>query len=196
MRRAVDFSDRPTSEQLDRELHRVEASIEARKAIWSAVKTLLVFAAIAIMVSNLWLPAYRVQSGSMEPTLRDGDILVAVTPAGIRRGDIIAFNYNNQGLIKRVIAMDGDVVDIDAEGAVSVNGEPLTEPYVTELDLGNCTIKLPYQVPIGQYFVIGDNRVASLDSRDASFGTLRREQITGRALVRVWPMQKIGLIAS
>ena len=183
---------RPTSEQLKREINRIKLRKDTRRAIWGAIRTLINFAAAAVLISTLLLPVLQIQMGSMSPTLQDGEILIFETVGGINRGDIIAFRYNNQVLIKRVIATAGDKIDIAEDGAVTLNGAPLSEPYVSQPDIGECTIELPLIVPRGQFFVMGDHRATSLDSRSADIGLISKEQIMGKVLLRVWPLTKFG----
>jgi len=182
----------PTSEQLERALRRDKLRKETRKAVANALATLLVFAAAAVLISTLLLPVAQVQKGSMNPTLYDGEVLIFDTVGSINKGDIIAFRYNNQLLIKRVIATAGDKIDISGDGTVLLNDAMLSEPYVTQPDLGECTIKLPLNVPRDQYFVMGDHRATSLDSRSADIGLISREQVVGKLLLRVWPLSKFG----
>ena len=91
-----------------------------------------------------------------------------------------------------MIARAGEWVDIDEDGYVYVNGEKLDEPYVKEYALGECNITLPYQVPEGRVFVMGDHRSVSVDSRSTSVGCVSDEQIVGKLLFRVWPYQDFG----
>ena len=122
------------------------------------------------------------------------DIVVALNSNRYQKGDIIAFYYNNNILIKRVIASAGEWVDIDADGNVYVNDELLDEPYVTEKALGDCNITLPYQVPDGRCFVMGDHRATSIDSRNTAVGCVSNEMVIGKILVRVWPVSGFGLV--
>ena len=166
--------------------------LETRKAILGAVKTLLIFAAAAVLISMLLLPVLRVQKGSMNPTLEDGEIVVFTTAGKIKRGDIIAFHYNNQVLIKRVIAIAGDRLDLNEDGTVILNGSPLYEPYVTEFAVGECTVTLPVAIPDGQFFVMGDHRATSVDSRRAEIGLVHQEHVVGKLFLRVWPINRFG----
>lgn len=130
----------------------------------------------------------------MEPILVEGDIVVTVKSGTLRSGDIISFHYNNDILVKRVIAQAGEWVDIDEEGNVYVNGELLDEPYLTEKAKGECDIVLPYQVPEGRVFVMGDHRSASIDSRSTAIGCVDVKQVVGKLVFRVWPLSSLGLL--
>ena len=130
----------------------------------------------------------------MTETLKNEDIVVAVSSSKYKTGDVIAFYYNNNILVKRVIAAAGDWVDIDKDGNVYVNEKPLDEPYITEKSLGDCNIDLPYQVPEGKCFVMGDHRATSIDSRNTAVGCVGNDMVVGKILVRAWPLSEIGLI--
>ena len=158
------------------------------------VYTLITVAAVAVLVATLVLPVLQIYGTSMTPTLSDGDIVVSVSGSEFEAQDIIAFYYNNKILVKRVIATAGQWVDIDEEGNVSVNGTPLDEPYVFEKALGECDIDLPYQVPEGRVFVMGDHRSVSVDSRSTSVGCVAQEQIVGKLVFCVWPFTNFGQI--
>lgn len=145
-----------------------------------------------MLVATLFLPVLRIYGTSMTPTMTDGDIVVSVKGGSFERGDIIAFWFNNKILIKRVIAQAGEWVDIDEDGNVSINDEPLEEPYLTERALGECDIELPYQVPEGRVFVMGDHRSTSSDSRNSAVGCVAEEQIVGKLVFRVWPYSGFG----
>jgi len=185
---------RPTSEQFGRELRRRELAAEARKAIIKAIKTLIVFAAVAVLLVTLLFPTIQVQRGSMAPTLRDGEQIILLTVGSIGRGDIVAFHHGNQTLIKRVIAVAGERVDIDASGAVYVDGTLLDEPYLSDRSHGGFDVEYPFQVPDKQYFVMGDNRAVSIDSRSLVFGTIHQDEIVGKAICRIWPFARIGFV--
>ena len=182
---------RPTVEQIDREIDRLESSRELKKAITSTIKNLIVIAAAAVLITNVLLSVLMVNRSSMNPTLKDGDIVISFKWLGIKRGDIVAFHYNNKILLKRVIAKAGDWVNIGEDGTVYVNDEALDEPYVTEKSLRECNITLPYQVPDGSIFVMGDHRANSLDSRMQEIGAVKEEDVAGRVLLRIWPLSRI-----
>lgn len=180
----------PTLEQLraelKRERHRKTYGITLRSTIYS----LITVAAVAVLVATLLLPVLQIYGTSMTPTLHDGDIVLSVKTGKLEQGDIVAFYYNNKILVKRVIAGPGQWVDIDEEGNVYVDGELLDEPYLGDKALGSCNIQLPYQVPDGRWFVMGDHRSVSVDSRDRAVGCVSEEQIVGRLTFRVWPLNR------
>ena len=182
----------PTVEQLEQELKRETYRRRYNRVLRSTIYTLITVAAVAVLVATLFLPVLRIYGSSMTPTMADGDIVVSVKGGSFARGDIIAFWFNNKILVKRVIANSGEWVDIDAEGNVSINGEPLDEPYLTEKALGECDIDLPYQVPDGRLFVMGDHRSTSSDSRSSAVGCVAEEQIVGKLVLRVWPLGGFG----
>lgn len=184
----------PTVQQLEAELKREKYRGRYWKMLRGTVAVLVVVAATAVLISNLLLPILRIYGSSMTPTLVNGNIVAAVRNGTYQRGDIIAFYYNNKILVKRVIGMPGEWVDIDENGTVTIDGEPLEEPYLTEKALGECDIELPYQVPEGRYFVMGDYRSVSSDSRSSQVGCVSEEQIVGKLLFRLWPLDEIGPI--
>ena len=184
----------PTVQQLEAELKREKYRGRYWKMLRGTVAVLVVVAATAVLISNLLLPILRIYGSSMTPTLVNGNIVAAVRNGTYQRGDIIAFYYNNKILVKRVIGMPGEWVDMDESGNVTIDGEPLEEPYLTEKSLGECDIELPYQVPEGRYFVMGDHRSVSSDSRSSQVGCVSEEQIVGKLLFRLWPLDEIGPI--
>lgn len=160
----------------------------------STVFSLLVVAAAAVLIAVLLLPVLQINGTSMTDTLQDQDIVVAVSSSKYKTGDVIAFYYNNNILVKRVIASAGDWVDIDKDGGVYVNDQLLDEPYITEKALGDCNIDLPYQVPDGRCFVMGDHRATSIDSRNTAVGCVGNDMVVGKILLRVWPLSDISTI--
>jgi signal peptidase I len=186
--------DIPKREQLENELKRRRHSAEYRRLLRSTVSSLIVVAAAAVLISTLFLPVLRVTGTSMTPTLQNGELVVCKKRGSFQRGDIVAFYYNNKILLKRVIATAGDTVDIDDDGTVYVNGEKLEEDYVDELALGECDIKLPYQVPDERIFVMGDHRSTSIDSRSKTVGCVAEESVVGRVVLRIWPLKKLKLL--
>ena len=186
--------ERPSTAQLEAELARVKYSSRYRKALRNTVYSLITVAAVAILVATLWLPVLQIYGSSMAPTLQDGEIVCSVKSGEWKTGDIVAFYYNNKILVKRVICGPGDWIDIDADGTVYVNNKPLDEPYLVEKALGDCNITLPMQVPDGRLFVMGDHRSTSVDSRNTAVGCVSDEQIVGRIVLRVWPLNRLGFI--
>lgn len=181
----------PTTEELEKELSRVRYKEKYNKTFKSTVFALITVAAVAILTATLFLPVFRIYGTSMSPTLSDGDIIVAAKGSEFEQGDIIAFYYNNKILVKRVIATSGEWVNIDEKGNVKVNGELIDEPYLTEKALGECDIEFPYQVPEEKVFVMGDHRSVSVDSRNTAVGCIAEEQIIGKLIFRVWPLNSI-----
>lgn len=186
--------DRPTTDQIEGELRRVRYRRRFRRVLRSTVYALVTVAAVSVLVATLLLPVLRIYGSSMAPTLENGDIVVSLRRGEFETGDVIAFYYNNKILVKRVIAGAGDWVDIDENGYVTVNGLPLEEPYLTERALGQCDIELPYQVPEGRWFVMGDHRSVSVDSRSSAVGCVAQEQTVGRLVLRIWPLGGFGQI--
>ena len=164
------------------------------RVLRSTVFSLLVVAAVAVLVATLILPILQITGTSMTDTLQDQDIVAAVRTTEAHTGDVIAFYYNNKILVKRVIANSGQWVDIDEDGTVYVDNVKLDEPYVSEKALGDCDITLPYQVPDGRIFVMGDHRSTSLDSRSTALGCISEDMVVGKLLFRVWPLPDFGLI--
>ena len=163
-----------------------------RTSIVSTTNILIVVAAIAILVAMLFLPVLRIYGESMNATLKSGELVVSVKGAKFKTGDIIAFYYNNNVLVKRVIANSGDWVDIDLQGNVYVNHEQIEEPYLEGKAFGEPDIDFPYQVPDERVFVLGDNRDVSIDSRHMAVGCVTSEQIVGKIVFRVWPLIRLG----
>ena len=184
----------PTTEQLEQELHRVRYRSRYRAVLRSTVYTLITVAAIAVLVATLWLPVLQTYGSSMTPTLNDGEIIISMKTSQFEPGDIVAFYYNNKILVKRVICSAGDWINIDQDGTVYVNGKLLDELYLVEKALGDCNIELPYQVPDGKIFVMGDHRSTSVDSRNTAVGCVAQEQIVGRIVFRVWPFARFGRV--
>lgn len=184
----------PTVSQLEAELKREKNRIRYKKMLRSTAAALIVVAAVAVLISNLLFPVLRIYGVSMEPALVNGNVVLAVRDGFYDRGDVIAFYYNNKILVKRAIGLPGEWVDIDENGNVSIDGRLLEETYLSQKALGECDIEFPYQVPDGRYFVIGDNRSISSDSRNSSVGCVAEEQIIGELVFRIWPLSDIGFI--
>ena len=184
----------PTAQQLDAERRRLRYKRRYNRTLRSTVAILIVAAALAVLAATLWMPVLRVYGSSMAPTLHNGEILISVKTKDFSSGDIIAFYHGNKLLIKRYIAGSSDYVNVDEDGTVSVNGTPLDEPYLTEKAFGETDIELPYQVPDQRYFVMGDNRSVSIDSRSSIVGCIAVDQIVGKVVFRVWPLSAFGAL--
>lgn len=184
----------PSVAELEAELKRVKSKGRFRRALAGTLGVLVVVAAAAVLVATLFMPVMQIYGKSMTPTLEDGDVVVALDTTEFETGDIVAFYYNNKVLVKRVIAQPGDWINITQDGAVTVNGVLIDEPYVDEPSLGNCNIELPYQVPESRVFVMGDHRSESIDSRNTAVGCVEEDQMIGKLVVRVWPLAEIELL--
>ena len=182
----------PALYQLENELKRERYKKLYLNILKNTVFILIVAAAVAVLVATLWLPVLQIYGSSMTPTLVDGEIVVSLKGSQLKFGEIVAFYYNNKILIKRCIAGPGDWVNIDEDGNVYVNDQLLEEPYIEDKAFGECDIELPYQVPDGRYFVLGDHRSVSVDSRSKTVGCVSEEQIVGRIVFRVWPFDRFG----
>ena len=184
----------PSPEVIESELNRVRYKTRYGRVLRSTVYALITVAAIAVLIATLWMPVLQTYGSSMTPTLEDGNIVISLKTAEPEIGDVIAFYYNNRILVKRVIAASGDWVNILEDGTVFVNDVELQEPYLTEKAFGDCDIELPYQVPESRIFVMGDHRRVSVDSRNTAVGCVAEEQIVGRLVFRLWPLDVIGTI--
>lgn len=184
----------PNVEQLKAELNRERYKRRYKRVLRSTIYTLVVVAAVAVLVATIWMPVLQIYGASMTPTLDEGDIVVSVKGSEFQAGDLIAFYIGNKILVKRCIAGSGQWVDIDEEGNVFVDGVPLYEPYLSEKALGECNIELPYQVPENRYFCMGDHRTTSVDSRNTAVGCVAKEQIVGKIVFRIWPLAGFGLL--
>ena len=184
----------PSQDEIESELYRVRYRTNFRQELSHTVFLLVVVAAVAILVAVLLLPVLRIYGSSMNDTLNEGDIVVSIKGNDLSTGDIIAFYYNNKILVKRVIGTPGDWIDLDADGNVYVNNVKIDEPYLMDKALGDCNIELPYQVPESRVFVMGDNRSVSVDSRNTAVGCVAEEQIVGKIVFRVWPVETFGQI--
>ncbi len=181
----------PDIAQIEEELRRMDYRREYGRILKNSIFTLVVIAALSILAATTWLPVLRIYGSSMSPTLSQGDIVVTVRGSFYDTGDLVAFYYGNKLLVKRCIAGPGDWVSIDEDGSVSVNGELLEEPYVEAPSLGDCDLEFPYQVPDERWFLLGDRRDTSVDSRSTVIGCISQEQIVGRLIFRIWPLKTV-----
>ncbi len=184
----------PSEEAVAAERKRLQYQRKYRRTLLTTIYALIVVAAAAVLIATMLLPVLQVSGSSMEPTLSDGDIVVLLKSASFETGEPVAFYYQNKLLLKRVIAGPGDIVDIDEEGNVYVNGEMLDEPYVTDKAFGESDLEYPYEVPEGKYFVMGDSRATSIDSRSSAIGCIETDLIVGKVILRIWPLDRFSLI--
>jgi len=184
----------PELTEIETELSRLSQKGRYRRALRSTIGTLVVVAAIAVLIATLFLPVLRVTGTSMEPNLYAGDIIVGIKTNSFELGQVCSFYFNNKVVLKRVIGTPGDWVNIDEDGRVYLNNVLLDEPYVQEYAFGICDITFPYQVPDGKIFVLGDNRAESIDSRSTAVGCVAIDEVVGKILFRVWPLNKIGYL--
>ena len=186
--------DMPQLDALQKELKRERYKRRFRRLLRSTVNALIVVAAVAALIATLILPVLQIAGTSMEPSLSDGDIVLLVKTDNLESGDLCAFYYSNKILIKRIIATPGDYIWIESDGAVFLNGEVLDEPYVSEKALGECDVEFPYQVPENSYFVMGDKRETSIDSRSSVIGCIAEDQIIGKIFCKFWPLSEFEFI--
>ena len=184
----------PSLSEIQSERKRIRRGTYYRQALRGTISVLLVVAAVAVLITTLFLPILQISGDSMSPTLEHDEIVVLLKTKEFERGDLIGFYYQGKILLKRVIALPEDEVAIDADGNVYVNGELLEEPYVTEKGLGDCDLKFPYKVPGTSYFVLGDRRSNSVDSRNSVVGAISRDDIIGKVFIRVWPLPEFGFV--
>lgn len=184
----------PTIEEVENEKKRLRHRANYRKTLRGTIAVLLVVAAVSVLVATLWMPVLQIYGKSMNPTLENGQIVVSVKTNDLKTGEVVAFWQGNKLLVKRVIAGPGQWIDISADGTVSVDGEELMEDYLDEKSLGHCDIELPHQVEESHWFLMGDNREASVDSRTETIGDISKDQIEGKIVFRIWPINKFGSI--
>jgi signal peptidase I len=184
----------PSLAEIQRERKRIRRKMYYRQSLRGTVSVLVVVAAVAVLITTLFLPILQISGDSMSPTLAHNEIVVLLKTRDFQQGDMIAFYYQGKILLKRVIALPEDEVVIDSEGNVYVNAQLLEEPYVTDKSLGDCDLEFPYKVPGTGYFVLGDRRSNSVDSRNSMVGTISQDDIIGKVFFRVWPLDQLGLI--
>jgi len=190
----MNFSDLPNTAEVEKELKREKYKLRYKKTLKSTVFALITASAAAVLIATLWLPVLQIFGSSMTPTLQEGEVVLSVKTDNLEPGDIVAFYYGNKVLIKRYIAGPGSWVNILEDGTVFVDDALLVEPYVSERSLGICDLEFPYQVPEDTYFLVGDHRSTSVDSRHSSVGCISEDQIVGKIVYRVWPFEVFGTI--
>ncbi len=181
----------PTKEQVERERKQYRWKKAYFDALGGTVRVLTMVAAVAALIATLVLPVLQIEGTSMEPTLKGGDIVLLHKTTAFNRGDICGFAWNNKILVKRVIGIPGDWIEIATDGTVYRNGERLDEPYAEQIAFGECDLEFPFQVPQEQYFMLGDMRESSIDSRNTLVGCVEYEQIIGKIFFRIWPLKNV-----
>ena len=181
----------PTKKQVEAERKRYRRQKAYNQALSGTVYVLTIVAAVSVLIATLVLPVLQIEGTSMEPTLVNGDIVLLTKTTNFSRGELCGFSWNNKLLIKRVIGIPGDWIEIDTDGTVYLNGEKLEEPYAEQLSMGECDLEFPFQVAQEQYFVLGDMRESSIDSRNTLIGCVEKGQIVGKVFFRIWPFQAI-----
>lgn len=184
----------PSADELRSEAKRERNKRRYRRLLKNTINTIIVVAAIAVLIATLIFPVLQISGTSMSPTLENGQIVVLMKSDKMDYGDLCAFAYSNKILIKRVIGLPGDVLFIDDDGTVFINGYELEEPYLTDKGFGECDIEFPYTVPQETYFLMGDHRTTSIDSRNTVIGSVSNEQIIGKLLLRIWPLTEFHLL--
>lgn len=187
-------SDLVSNDEVKEELSRLKERERYLKKVQKTLSILVVVAAISVLVATLWMPVLKIYGSSMDPTLENGQIVVSIKTKKLKSGDVVAFWQGNKLLVKRVIASSGQKVDIDVNGKVFVDGKAISESYLDSESLGNTDIDFPHQVEESRWFCMGDNRESSIDSRSAVIGDISKEQIEGKVLFSVWPLNKIGIV--
>ena len=179
----------PSKQQVETERKRYRRQKAYNKALGGTIYVLTIVAAVAVLIATLVLPVLQIEGKSMEPTLVNGDIVLLTKTVNFNRGELCGFSWNNKLLIKRVIGIPGDWIEIDTDGTVYLNGEKLDEPYAQQLAVGECDLEFPFQVPQEEYFVLGDMRESSIDSRNTLIGCVEKDQIVGKVFFRIWPFK-------
>ena len=184
----------PTAEQIEAEILREKYNRKYKQVLKSTMYSLIVVAAVAVLIATLALPVLQISGSSMEPTLNDEEIVVLLKTPNMKKEELCCFSYQNKLLIKRVIGIPGDRINIDENGFVYVNGKLIDEPYVTERALGECDITFPCYVTDNHYFVLGDHRSSSIDSRSSVIGLVSEDYIVGKIFFRIWPFENISFV--
>ena len=191
----------PSLEEIEAERSRLKQNKREKRSgrsggrgVGRVLILLVLAAAIAFLLSYLWFPVVRIYGTSMEPNLTEGDIVLCLKSDKIRSGDVVSFYHGNKLLLKRAVGLSRDWVEIDAEGNVHINGSKLSEPYLLNKSFGDSDLKYPYQVPDGRIFVLGDNREISVDSRNSEIGCVGADQLCGKVLFRIWPLERFGTL--
>jgi len=180
---------------VEREIARLKRRKAYKRVMRGILISLVLLIAVITIVMNLWIAVLQVNSSGMKPLLEMDEIVLVIRTEALEKNDVIACYHNGTLQIKRIVAVAGEAVSIDADGVVSVNGEELDEPYVAEPNLGDGDIDYPFLIPAGTVFVLGDNRLQSMDSRRSEFGPVSREKILGKVIYRIWPLSRFEPVA-
>ena len=184
----------PTANQIEAEILREKYNRKYKQVLKSTIYSLVVVAAVAVLIATLAFPVLQISGSSMEPPLNDEEIVVLLKTGNLKKGELCCFSYQNKLLIKRVIGLPGDKINIDENGNVYVNEELIDEPYVTEKALGECDTVFPCYVTDNHYFVLGDHRSTSIDSRSSVIGLVNEDYIVGKIFFRIWPFESLSLV--
>lgn len=184
----------PTAEQIEAEILREKYNRKYKQVLRSTIYSLVVVAAVAVLIATLAFPVLQISGSSMEPTLNDEEIVVLLKTGNMKKGELCCFSYQNKLLIKRVIGLPGDKINIDESGNVYVNDEMIDEPYVTDKAFGECDITFPCYVTDNHYFVLGDHRSTSIDSRSSVIGLVSEDYIIGKIFFRIWPFDSLSFV--
>ena len=188
-----EINERPEFDEIVSELGRINSKDKKKKDVRRILGFTIVVAAISILISLSVLPVFQIKGYSMSPNIVNGDVVIGFKLSKINKGDVVAFNHNNSVLVKRVIAVEGDTVDIDNDGNVYVNDEMIEEPYISEKNYGTqVTVDFPYQVPVDSLFLLGDERKDSIDSRSKTIGSISKDLVIGKIVFRIWPFNRIA----
>ena len=193
-KKVINYTSFPTSEQIERAIYKTKYRQKYKMVLKSTLSSLVVVAAIAVLIATLMLPVLQIQGSSMEPTLNDEEIVVLLKTSKLERGQLCCFSYQNKYLIKRVIGVPGDTININEEGYVYVNDELLDEPYILDRAIGECDITFPMYVTENHYFILGDHRSTSINSRSSAVGLVDSEQVVGKIFFRIWPLKEFGVV--
>lgn len=178
-----------TIDNLKSEIHRVNYKNSFSRLLRNSIYVLIVIVAVSSVCATLFMPVIEVTDSSMKPLYNDGDIVLTVKSNKFKTGDVVAFYHGNKILIKRVIGVEGDFVNIDKDGIVYVNGKELKEDYIKEFKKGDSDIKYPVQVSDGSIFVLSDDRDVLTDSRTINVGQIKTSDVIGKIILKVWPLK-------
>jgi len=162
---------------------RVKAAPAYGKTAVGILASVFVLVLILLNLFTFVFSVVRYYGDGMEPSLENRQVLVIRKTDQVKEGDIVAFYYNNKALVRRVICTGGSVINIETSGLVSVNGQRVEEPYVSAPSIGQCNVSFPYSVPVGQVFVMGDNRAIAMDSRLTEIGTISADRLIGKVVL-------------